>query len=376
MELSSKEKKLIEDQYWELYHTLNLQLTDEAKKVILPQTVYGRAIEGHGIFKGQNISDIHISDIVSSIRGINLEEVLATRQKMVNDFVWSIENLMDGKINRLVNKKGKPIYGVTFLPDLPIENDKETFKGAVLVGRMDSAEWREKTTQKFKTTLEGKALKIGYGKEYLIDLEKLNSLKLNTTILSKKPHSETTIDDYRKKGLIVKKKGKGVGSIFIRHKEGNGICDDMAITSVGFLHGESAMTLGWCIDATDTYSKFIKHPVEGGVDEWIGEYTRKRWYKKYHEELVTPEECMEIIYLGAKNNVPIHFSSSHRRFTETEVGANKATFLEHLDFVKTGKFNPHYHLGFERIPSKKFYHSLQRRFEMYGKADLIPKNSK
>ena len=376
MELSKKEKRLIEDQYWKLYNSLNLQLTNEAKKALLPQTVCGRANKGYGMFHGHKISGIQISDVVSSIRGINLEEVLSIRQKMVNDFIWSIENLIEGKINRLVNKKGKPIYGVTFLHDLPIENNKETFKGVVIVGRMDSAYWREKTIKKFKTTLEGKSLKIGYGKEYLVNLKKLEPLGLNPHNLSKEPHSENTIQNYRKKGMIVQKKTKGVETVFIRHKQGMGICDDMALTSTGFIHGESSMTLGWCVDTTDTYSKFIKYPVENGIDEWIGEYTMKKWYEKYHEELVTPKECMEIIYLGAKNNVPIYFSSSHRRFTEKESSATKATFLEHLNFVKTGKFNPHYHLGFERISSKKFYDNIQRRFELYGKSNLIPKNGK
>ena len=375
MELNIKQKKLIEDQYWELYNTLDLQLTNEAKKVILPQTVCGRANEGHGFFRGQKISGIQISDVVSSIRGINLEGILLIRQNMVDEFIWSIGNLMDGKINQLVNKKGQPIYGVSFLSDLPIENDKEAFKGAVIIGRMDSHIWREKTTKKFKTTLKGKPFKIGYGKEYLINLKKLEPLGLNPHNLSKEAHSKKTIQDYRKKGIIVQKKRKGIETVFIRHKQGLGICDDMAITSLGFLHGEPAMILGWCIDATDTYSKFIKYPVEGGADEWIGEYTAKRWHKKYHEELVTPEECMEIIYLGAKNNVPISFSSSHRRFTEKEPGANTATFLEHLNFVRTGRFNPNYHLGFEQIPSRKFYNNIKRRFELYGKINLIPKNN-
>lgn len=375
MELNEKERKLIEDQYWELYNTLDLQLTDEAKKVILPQTVCGRASEGHGFFRGQKISNIQISDIVSSIRGINLEEMLLTRQNMVNDFIWSIDNLMQGKINKLINKKGEPIYGVNFLSDLPIQNNKESFKGAVIVGRMDSSIWRERTIKKFKTTLKKKPLKIGYGKEYLVNLKKLEPSGLNQYNLSKENHSKKTIQDYRKKKIIVQKKRKGIETVFIRHKQGRGICDDMAITSLGFLHGEFAMILGWCIDATDTYSKFIKYPVEGGADEWIGEYTAKKWHKKYHEELATPEECMEVIYLGAKNNVPIYFSSSHRRFIEKEHGANTATFLEHLNFVKTGKFNPNYHLGFAQIPSKKFYNNLKRRFELYGKINLIPKNN-
>jgi len=364
-------KKLIQKDYANCLARYCLPMDENVKEALIPQTILGHAIEGHATFFPNHYPNITIDEIFESL-GFNPLEKRKFREDLIYEVKNCLEDLISGKIDKLVNSHGNPILGATFLKDQKLSLSKETFKGAALAGRMDSDVWRNQTLCDYPLTLKGNILEIGFGKEYVIDTNKLNDFKLTIEDLAEKDHSKM-IDSYRAGGLIVEKSGysKGLENVFIRTNSGLGCCDDACLIAIGRLHSPDALLLAWAIDAVDTYSKCTINSVEGGFDEWLGKELEKKWSEKYNEELVTKEETTEIIYLGAKRNDPaITFSSSHRRFNEMGLNQLYSTILNHYNFAKDGTRPPKYSLGFDQTSSKHFYKTMEERFELFGKGKL------
>ena len=388
---SEKYQELVRAQYAELDTTINLDLHPELKRFLLPQTIHGRALEGHGrFFDGQAKPNISMEQIFREA-GVDPVEARAKRQGMMEDFLYCVDDLMDGKIDRLVDRTGKPIYGIPFLEDFKLEVDKEFFKGGVLVGRMDTPLWREKTKQHYQVNLRKAPLRLGYGEELPINAEKLQEHNIAFTSLASSPHSLEDLTVLQAKGVIVPKEDQTTAfeNFFVRYSCGSGICDDAALISLGLIHGPSAMILGFAIDATDTYTKFCQNRVPGGFDEFIGAHIEKRWQEKYGESLVSDNETKTIIYLGAKDTYKMNstFSSSHRRLIQYEesvrtdtrgnekrIKQSKPTILNHLGFVTHGETQD-FELGFERFPSLVFYENMRERFLRAGKKHYLPKRT-
>ncbi len=388
-EVSGGYSRLIREQYEDLDKNLELDLDKNLRKYLIPQTVHGRALEGHGShFNGQARPDISMGQIFEAI-GTDPSEARAKRQEMMQDFLYCTDDLIDGKINRLVDRTGKPIYGIPSLEDFQLEVDKEFFKGGALVGRMDSPLWRERTKQNYKKNLRNVPLRLGYGEELPIDLEKLREHNVLLASFADKPHNLEELTVLQAKGVIIPKgetPSKEFENCFVRYSCGCGICDDAALISIGLLHGPSAMMLGFAIDATDTYTKFCQNKVQGGFDEFIGAHIERRWQEKYNEPLVSDKQTMEIIYLGAKDTLKISgFSSSHRRLIEYEESVRKdragkevktrqerPTILNHLRFVTHGEAQD-FNLGFDRCHSLAFYENMRERFRKTERHNLLPK---
>jgi hypothetical protein len=355
---------LVREQFWDLFYSVKLDIDDCTKSLLLPQSVLGRAIEGHGVFRNNRHPEATMESIISAT-GQNPLFVKHQRQLLVDELTECIDRLIDGKTKYLTNTEGAPIYRINFLKDSELDLDKETFKGAVIAGRMDSIDWRLKTLEHYSgKTLNGKCLELGGGKEFPINISRLKSMNLSLESLANENHSPETIQQYKSAGVITNKKEDITETAYVRYKVGKGTCDDAALIRIGRNHGISAMLLGFCIDATDTYGKFVENALEGGIDENIGEHIAERWKKKYKEELVTPEECMDVIYFAAKKNCPeIPISSSHRRFIQYEGGSSFPTFINHIRFMQ-GKQVPSFRMGMERIKSKKFYKKINQRLEL------------
>jgi len=367
-------KKLILKDYQDLL-ALNIPITLNVKKLLFPQTILGHIQAGHTYFLKHQEINFLMEDVFLAL-GIDPNEAKIKRETLIYDFKNCLEDLMDGKINKLVDRKGKPVFGNQFLEEIFFDGSREEFKGVVLAGRMDSDYWRRKTVEKYKKNFAGEELKIGSGQEFLVNTKILDQNGFwFKSMLSCEGHSYEDIEDLKEIGLIVGKENankKGIESMFIRTNSGLGCCDDASIISIGLRHCPNAMILGWGIDATDTYTKFVKNPKEGGYDEWLAELEGKRWRRKYKEELVTPEETTEIIYLGTKNNFPwINMSSSHRRFDQIEKGQKFPTIINHYNFVKYGKIPKNYQLSFDRMPSELFYEKILQRHQLIEEKEIF-----
>jgi len=354
---------------YELIYNSKLPLQESAKQALIPQTIQGHAREGHMSFK-KNPVDLTMDEIFISL-GMKPFEKRRFREGLIYEAKECLENLVSGRINKLITKKGQPLFGAYFLLDQEIDLSKETFKGAALAGRMDTDYWRKRTVEIYKKALDNSDLIIGGGMEYPVNLLQLAKHGLGLKNLSEEEHDDKTINEYYEKGILCENGSysDGIQNTFIRHRLGLGCCDDASLISIGKIHGPSALLLGWVVDAVDTYSKCTLNSIEGGFDEWVGESLEKLWKKKHGSNLITPEETMEIIYLGAKNNFPrINMSSSHRRFNEIGPKQSHPTILNHLAYVKQGIIPQEYPLGFQKIPSTEFYNSINQRFELFEKS--------
>jgi len=266
--ISKKEfNQLIKDQFEETFYDNHLAIDDKTKELLLPQTILGNAQKGHRKFYQNARPETTMTDIIQALN-MNPEIVRQERQELMEDFKNCILDIFLHGKETLTNRDGKPIYGVKFLEDFQIKPTKEFFQGGALVGRMDTAMWRQCTKRYSPKNLKGKLFELGCGEEHPINTSELERLYLNVTKLAEEPHSK---QDLKEKGIIVNKERLALGppyeNLFVRYEKGLGVCDDMALTSIGLIYGKPAAHLGFCIDATDTYTKFCKNEVEGGYDK-------------------------------------------------------------------------------------------------------------
>lgn len=384
---------LIRDQYLDLESSLILDIEEEAKYALIPQSIQGRAQFGHGpYFKGTSRPNITMPEVYSAI-GFDPVMMRAGRQNILEETLHCFDDLLDGKKSKFTDRRGGPLFGVKTNADYTLDVAKELFQGAAMFGRVDTSYWREETKRRYPLNLSNKPLKLGHGEEMPVSLNRLGDFNMNLLSLSEKPHDAESRAKMREYGIIVdeeKLKFDGFENAFVRYAQGCGICDDATLISVGLFYGESAMRAGFNIDAADTYTKFCANRVAGGFDEHIGAHIEKRWKEMYNEDLLTPEETTRIIYLGAKNTLKAScFSSSHRRLVEHERTPikdpngniesysvqDKPTFLNHIGFVSSGH-EERFELGFDRYPSNKFYANLRTRFEKTGNSKLLPPRQK
>ena len=350
----------------------NFNLPSELQKNLITQSMQGHIISGHGLFKGEAIPDTFIEDVYKILKRDSKDGRKRREEEIIEVFDLA-DRLAKGQTNQLLKSDGTPILGFEPFKDYKIKSLEKGLKGAAIMGCVDDKFWRADTINIYRTTLEGRPLNIGYGKEYLIDMNELKNKRITLEDLSQKAHSKEDIKQLRKDGIIVRNGGKNIENLFIRQNEGLGCCDDLMITSIGLIHGKDAMILAWALDALDTYTKFVLNPKESGYDQILSKRIQEKWAQKNGELLARPEEIREIIYLGAKENYPVlNLSSSHRRFIQTEKGQNTPTIFNHIKYVETGERPKDYGLGFTKVSSDRFYDTLEKRFILHNKENLLP----
>lgn len=376
------QKRLAQIELQKLKEDTKLCVRPEIHNLLLLQSLDGRIRSGHGGFVGNAIPNITFDEVCTLV-DLNAQTIRKERQALVSDVDMFIKEVAQGKRDYYKNRDGFPVYGITFLQKkgLRIRNPKQALKGAVLASFMDSAHYRKRTIDTYGVQLDWQSpLEIGSGEEVLMDLDKLKHYEMSPHIFAEGAWSIEWLKDI---GIAVdnkRSKDNNVTNVFVRSEHGAGVCDDAALLSIGKLYGLEAMLFGYLVDATDTYGKFIKYPVNGGVDEQIGHDLQEYWKKEHGKPLVSEEEITRIIYLGAKRNVPrLRFSSSHRRFCEHEktFGGKKSkrpTFLNHVNFLYKND-NPlsyPYLLGFDRFESHKFYGRMLERWEAFDEYHGLP----
>lgn len=382
-------KKLICDDFDYLYDKLNLSWDDKTKEAMLPQSVQGRLIEGHGPYfkeyveiSGKKPPFVSYTEILS-VLNMDIKENFDYRTQLAGEIREWFLNLVtqSSGIIRFTAPYGKYLARNKGLKELnfPIERKDVVLKG-LIAAFMDSDYWRRRTVSKYGVTFNGEKLNMGYGKEEPINLDVLNSFDQTSKILESEEHDEQQIRVLREKGLIKKLNSDDwvltdgtVNNMYIRGKVGSGGCDDATLTSIGLVHGPEAFIAGIQIDFLDTVGKYCNWIANGGIDESLG-ITISKLLK---EGFISPDEIMQAIYLGAKNNFPyIGFSSSARRFVEIVGKSSKPTFLEHYEWIKDGTRPASHKLGFEGMVNEFFYDKMAQRFVSYGLKEYVLNHSK
>mgnify|MGYP005623226363 CR=1 FL=1 len=374
-------QKLVKKELKELKANLNIGIARKFLDYLLPQTINGRAQNGHGGFgnRGKGSSGIvHAfpqSTIESTViaAGLDPDVIKGGRRKEI-DKVWDLtEEMIDlavsGK-NDLYDINPRNLMGTNF--HFPLIRPAAWPLGIITVGFMDSEFYRNLSMQHYPTKIGGGPFTVGTGSSYLIDKEELRKCSMDVDIFQFE-HSQKAIDYLRNLKVIVKKDGPNVDSDYIRLRSGSGVCDDMAMIMAGKYFGRlngkesikerqekrengvTAVVSGYLADAIDTHDKYVKDPIEGGLDDALAQFASDEWERQTGDVIVTPEDNTRIIYFGAKKNTyDFNTSSSHRRLSQKCGTITRPTIMSHIAFVK-GESPGKFRMGFQGLKSEVFY---------------------
>lgn len=356
--------------------TLPIQAAPHVLPLLLPQSVCGRAQNGHGMFFDEqsgpaSFPDATIDDVILAVGseelGLQSRQVRFQRQQLLKELGNFLDRVLSDEVVSFgpVDDPERNPLGIKFLEGVSFEA-ASFFKGFILCGLMDNWKLRRTTADHFKVTLSGEPLILGAGESLVVDREKFLQAGLTEQIASEKEFGAEELDNLRDLGVIIQESAgrppkKAVGMYF-RRMVGLGISDDAALIYLGKIYGEAAMYGGLLADAADTYDKYVEVYVTGGYDELLVASLLSRLGGL--DSFVSKQEIRRLIYFSAKaNEPPLDISSSHRRLLQIEPGGKVSTFLNHLCYVRGDK-PARIPLGYNRFDSDKFYRGISQRAEV------------
>ncbi|MFC1614334.1 hypothetical protein ACFL5K_03470 [Gemmatimonadota bacterium] len=362
------------------YHYLtNLPIRAEERilPLLLPQSVLGRAQNGHGMFcdeRGKPLlfKDATIENVISGIGteglGIRCMEIRKGRQRLLDNLETFLIGCLDQQkitFGPAYDENKNPL-GVSFLEGLTL--DTEAFlKGFELGVMMDNWRNRQRTAKHFKVTLSGHPLILGGGESLLVNYNRFIECGMTEQQVSDEVNTPDTLQKLRELEVVVSENessfSPGPVSLYFRRMVGSGISDDAAIVYIGKTYGTDAMYGCFVADAADTYDKYVEDYVEGGTDEKLLRTLHQRM-QSIGKSKVSQKEVSRLIYFSAKDNDPqIDVSSSHRRLIQIEPGSKKPTLLNHLAYIK-GEKPYRIPMGYNRYDSDKFYTRIAERADI------------
>ncbi len=342
--------------------------------LLLPQSIRGRACNGHGMFCDERGRPLMFPDasfenvitgIVTEDLGIHGREVKSRRQRLLDNLEKFLLRCLEEQ--RITfgppdNESSNPL-GVRFLEGVSLDT-AAFLKGFELGVMMDNWHNRRRAADHFKVTLSGEPLILGGGEILLVDYERFIQAGWTDQIAADEVHTPETLRKLRDLKIIVAEEDSDLSSrsvvLYFRRMAGPGISDDAAFVYIGKTYGTDAMFGCFVADAADTYDKDLENQVEGGMDEKLLRTLRSH-LRADGKSLVTDKEVHRLIYFSAKaNDPPLDVSSSHRRLIQIEPGAKKPTLLNHMTYVNGGK-PARIPMGYNRYDSDKFYAGLSER---------------
>ncbi|MBN2289142.1 MAG: hypothetical protein JXQ83_07400 [Candidatus Glassbacteria bacterium] len=362
------------------YHYLrNLPIlaAERILPLLLPQSVWGRARNGHGMFCDEQgrplvFADATFDHVITGIGnedlGIHGLEVKRLRQRLLDNlekFLLGCLETERAAFGPPDDEAGNPL-GVKFLDGVSLDTSA-FLKGFALGVMMDNWRCRQQAAKHFRVTLSGQPLVLGGGESLLVDYDRFIQVGLTEEQAADEASSAETLGKLRELRVIVPDrdstlKRRPVG-VYFRRMIGPGISDDAAIVYLGKTYGVDALYGCFVADAADTYDKYLADYVEGGTDEKLLQTLRKRLGSR-GKSLADDQEVRRMIYFSAKaNDPPIDVSSSHRRLIQVEPGSKKPTLLNHLTYVDGGE-PARIPMGYNRYDSDKFYAAIAQRAEI------------
>jgi hypothetical protein len=343
---------------------------------LLPQSVLGRAQNGHGWFCDDYGTPLCFPDatfdrvltvLEHTDPNLRCDAVRRRRGEMLHGFGrWLLENLDRPRLRLVID--GHPLLGVDFLGEAEVDT-RAFCTGLVLAGFMDDWEHRRTAMLHHRRTFGGYPFEMGGGEILIVDREKYELCGLED------PGSNVLDDDQLRTlhdiGVICRDRHGDYAwpdheQVFFRRRAGEGVCDDLALIMVGAKHGYDAMLGAFAMDAVDTYDKFLLTMTWGGYDTHLAGRLQRRFAETEGAPLVGDDEIFDLIHFAAKRNDPaIYLSSSHRRLIQVEGGAAVPTLLNHWRFLQ-GEPVYDIKLGFARVPAEKFYGVAHARLTAAG----------
>lgn len=362
--------------------SLNFSASQETLRLLLPQSVLGRAQNGHGFWRNEQgeplvFRDATFDRVLTALEQIdpNLKAPMVRMERgrrltRLSDYLHT--HLFDETL--CLDDLGAPLLGVELLRGRTVET-RSFLRGLLLAGWMDDFEQRRMCMSRFRQCYDGSPLEIGGGRSFIVIPEKLTALGIVDP-----GRGEFADDDIQKLvelGVIVRDGDRDYSrptyeQAFFRLRRQDGVCDDLALIWCAARHGFDAMLGAFVMDGVDTYDKFLWTFREGGFDGRLARSLQETWRARHGEPLVRGEEILDLIHFAAKLNTPnAPLSSSHRRFIQTEDGSKVPTLLNHWRFIQG---DPIYdiELGYSRFPSRRFYDIAWRRLRSARVAIPVP----
>jgi hypothetical protein len=349
---------------------------------LLPQSVLGRAQNGHGWFTDEFGTSLRFPDasfdrvltvLESTDNNLRGHLVRQRRGLMLSGFAdWLFANLARPELELIID--GCPLFGVDFLATKKVET-RAFLTGLVLAGFMDDWSFREAAMLEHKRTFDGLPFHIGGGEILIVDREKFEMCGLGDTgsVLFDNEQLRTLRDI----GVVCGDREAAYcypdhDQAYFRRRMGDGVCDDLAMIYIGAQYGLDAMLGAFVMDAIDTYDKYLLDMAWGGFDTQLARRLQGHFQDLEDRPLVDDREILGLIHFAAKRNDPvINLSSSHRRLIQVEKNAKVPTLLNHWRFLQ-GELIYDIKLGFSRVPARQFYEVAQRRLAAAGLPVLDP----
>ncbi|PID81814.1 hypothetical protein CSB20_01095 [bacterium DOLZORAL124_64_63] len=343
---------------------------------LLPQSVVGRAQNGHGFFTDdfgtplcfpEATFERVLSVLEASDPNLQALRVRQRRGAMLADFGrWLLANVDQEELP--LDPEGRPIFGIDFLRGIKVDT-RRFLTGLVLAGFMDDWTYRSNALRHHKRTFGGMPFTIGGGDILIVDAANFTQVGLGDTGAT--VFTDQELRTLRDVGVICRNRHDEYAfpeydQAFFRRQLGDGVCDDLAMIYVGAKHGFSAMLGAFLMDAIDTYDKYLLNLTWGGFDTWLAGRIQKHFTETTGQPLVWDDAIFDLIHFAAKrNDPPINLSSSHRRLIQVERGSAEPTILNHWRFLQ-GEPVYDIKLGFSRVPARDFYRVAHARCRAAG----------
>ncbi len=351
-------------------------------KRLLPQSVLGRAQNGHGWFmdsKGRSLlfADATFDRVCSVIEGLDPQlghqQVRAWRNQQIDRLIKHLVNHFQDPFIALEDEQG-PLFGIDFFKGRVVAGEP-FIKGLVLAGQMDDPDCRQRSLALLPFDFNGYELELGYGGQEVVRPARLVQLSLGDT--GARAFSLAEFRHLVELEIIFDEKKfydfPQFDQAYFRRCLGEGVSDDLALLYIGRCYGFDALLGAFLSDAVDTYDKFLLQCYPGGMDGYLVNQLISLSYKTCGASPVEEEELARLINFAAKLNLPTtRLSSSHRRLIQYESGCDQPTLLQHGKFLAGEKLT-RTHLGFSREPAEKFYQTTFLRFQAAGLPVPVPR---
>lgn len=345
-------------------------------EILLPQSVVGRAQNGHGWFVDEYGTPLAFREasfdrVLSQLEGswphLRHDEVRSRRTALVDDVVRHVLRHVHDATMPLETDRG-PLLGAGFLAGRTVET-AAFLRGLVLAGFMDDLEHRRMARTVHPKDFAGDWYELGGG-----DIRVVNAGLFRATGIADpgaEAWDERDLAELERMGVLMPLDDRvweypHYDQEYFRLRHGEGVCDDLALIAVACRHGLDALLGAFVMDGLDTYDKYLSRFTSKGTDARLAEAVQAAWAEKHGRALVPDAELLDLIWFAAKNNAPrAPLSSSHRRFLQTEAGAAEPTALHHWAFVQ-GRPLTDIKLGFARVPAGEFYRTAHARCASAG----------
>lgn len=346
-------------------------------EVLLPQSVAGRAQNGHGWFVDRYGSplvfreatfDRVLTELEKTWPHLRHDAVRRRRQQLIDNVRGHVLARVGDETISLETIDG-PLLGADFLRGVEVETEP-FLRGMVLAGYMDDWDHRSMTTAWNSRSFDGGRYELGGGDIRIVDREMFRMTGIIDA--GRGAWSDDELRELERLGVLQplgddrEWEYPRYDQVYFRRRVGDGVCDDLALIRIGAEWGFAGLLGAFVMDAIDTYDKHLARFTSKGSDHALAESVQQAWRERKGEPLVGGEAILELIRFAAKNNAPpTQLSSSHRRFIQTEPKGRVPTLLHHWRFLRGEKLDD-IKLGFARVPAREFYALAHARLRSAG----------